>query len=94
MVAGHQRLLLTALVCGLLVSFKALHSQPVHPELWLAPLPPIQRPDGARAGAKDYEMLFLPGAPWVVVAKHLSVFKIYPELLRDASDVDLRHLID
>ena len=67
--------------------------QPPQPELWLAPLQPYVRVDGSKAGAVDYFDLFRPNAPWADTARHVSVFKIYPELLRSASDDELRRMV-
>ena len=63
------------------------------PEVWLAPLQPAERKDGTKAGAIDYFALFQPNAPWQATARHVSVFKVYPELLRSASDEELRAML-
>src|SRR5690348_12667857 len=62
------------------------------PELWLAPLQPLVRPDGTEAGSADYFDLFKSEAAWQTVATHATVFQIYPELLRSASDADLQRM--
>jgi hypothetical protein len=46
-----------------------------------------------RAGAEDYMQLFEVDAPWTTVQQHVSVFKIYPEFIRRASDDDIRKLV-
>ena len=65
-------------------------AQARHPELWIAPLQPYERKDGSKAGAVDYFGLFHMDAAWADTARHTTVFKIYPELLRSSSDDQLR----
>ncbi len=62
-------------------------------QIWLAPLPLTVRTDGTVAGTRDYFDMFAPKAPWQSVASKVSVFKIYPELLRSASDDQIRALV-
>ena len=62
------------------------------PEVWLAPLHPNNRASGK--GASDYYDLFQTSAPWQAVASNVSVFQIYLDLLRKASDNDIRRLLD
>ena len=64
------------------------------PQIWVALAPGHQRPNGTFAGAADFADLFSPGAPWSTVAGRVGVFKIYPELVRDGSDAELRRLLD
>src|ERR1700694_5959916 len=59
------------------------------PRVWFAPLPAIMRPDGQAAGATDFDDLFRPGADWGRAGQRISVFKIYGETLRHASDAQL-----
>jgi hypothetical protein len=61
------------------------------PQIWFAPLHPNDRPGGK--GAADYFSLFQPTSPWQTVSSHISVFQIYLDLLRRASDEDLRRLL-
>jgi hypothetical protein len=61
--------------------------------IWLCPLQPLQRADGSQGGVEDYFDLFRPYSPWDFTAAHIRFFKIYPELVRSASDSQLRSLI-
>jgi hypothetical protein len=63
------------------------------PDIWFAPLQPTLRTDGSEAGAADFFSLFEADAPWKFASHHIAVFKIYPELLQNASDDELRRLI-
>jgi hypothetical protein len=78
---------------GIVVNFGPAQGADKLPEIWLAPLQPVQRSNGALAGSVDYSDLFSPDAPWATVSQHVSVFKIYPDLLRRASDDELRRMI-
>jgi len=71
----------------------AAQAQARQPTIWFAPMQPLQRPDGAQAGSIDYFTMFEPSASWAFAATHVSVFKIYPELLRDATDDQVLLLI-
>lgn len=62
------------------------------PEIWLAPLHPNDRPGGL--GAADYFELFSPAAQWQGVALHVSVFQIYLDLIKRASDEQLSQLLE
>ena len=87
----------TRLALGLCLMFDASLSAPAQArdfqKIWFAPMQPSQRPDGTQAGSIDYFGMFEPRAPWTFAAKHVSVFKIYPELLRDATDDQIRRVI-
>jgi hypothetical protein len=76
----------------LLIAFSMSQANAGEPEIWLAPLDPIERPFNGTKGSADYFDLFLPGAPWVVSAKHIKVFKIYPQLVAYGSDEDLARM--
>jgi hypothetical protein len=76
------------------VTFMSERAHAAHlPRIWLAPMQLLQRPDGAQAGSTDYFAMFEPGAPWEFAATHVSVFKIYSDLLRDATDDQIRRVI-
>jgi len=89
--------LVCGIVCHLGLAFvvfaSAVAAAEPHPSIWFAPMQPSIRPDGTEAGSIDYFDLFTSSAPWGVAASHVSVFKIYPELLRDATDDQIRRLI-
>lgn len=65
-------------------------------QIWLSPLQPIQHPSNApnsgRVGSADFFGLFEPSAPWSSVAGRVAVFKIYPDVLNEGSDDQLRHM--
>jgi hypothetical protein len=67
----------------------AIAAAPCHaskPTIWFCPLD--LRPDGH--GASDYMELFKPDAAWQKAARHVGVFKIYPQWIHNASDQDLK----
>src|ERR1700733_6920493 len=87
----HRRHRLTAFALWMLAAVCPALGAP--PEIWFAPMQPTRRANGADAGVVDYTDLFSPGSPWPVVATHVSVFKVYPAWVRDASDDALRRMI-
>jgi hypothetical protein len=90
---ANTRRFIMLTIFGLAYTVGQSRAEPKAAEIWMAPLHPIQRPNGALAGSTDYDDLFTPDAPWSSVAGKVSVFKIYPDFLRKASDDELRRMI-
>ena len=63
------------------------------PIIWFAPLQPRINPDGNFAGVVDYYDLFKAGADWDYTADNISVFKVYPEFVQNATDNQIKDLI-
>ena len=69
------------------------HSEAVdNPEIWFGPKDPF-RAVAADRGSPEYMQLFQPGAGWAKAAGYVRVFKLYPQLMRRASDADLKTIL-
>ncbi len=66
------------------------------PLIWFAPLDPYPRPlaNGVTlVGSPDFLDLFSATAPWSDAATRVHVFKLYPQFMGTASDVDLVRVV-
>jgi hypothetical protein len=90
-----MRSMLTAVLmaAGLAWPMAGRAADPVRPETWLVPMPPLTAPGDPRSGATDYFDMFKPGAPWDYVAKRIKVFEIYRDRELLMSDDQLRLLL-
>lgn len=64
------------------------------PKVWFAPLPPLPRgPGRPYLGSTDFMRLFTPRAPWRRAATQVGVLKLYGEWVWNASDAQLRQVV-
>ena len=87
------RALAGCFVISMVLCLSSFADGSAHPDIWFAPLQPLIRSDGSHGGAQDYFSLFDNGARWKNVAANTKYFKLYPELLQNASDEELHRLI-
>lgn len=86
------RLLLFA-ISAVCVGWGAAWTATAGTDVWLAPLDPLTRPFNGTHGSADYFDLFRNDARWPATAARVKVFKIYPQLILEASDDAISHVL-
>lgn len=60
------------------------------PLIWFCPLDPLVRPEVGYGGSPQYMELFSTEAAWTQAAARVSVYKIYPQWVTQATDEELK----
>jgi hypothetical protein len=84
--------LLSATIAAALFLPAVAHAAGPAPEIWVTPQQPSDLPGTDKPPGNDFFRLFPADAPWPTVAGRVAVFKIYLDVVRHASDDELRSI--
>ncbi len=73
--------------------FSPVLSKEDFPQIWFAPLDNLYRSYNKTKGPDDYPELFNNPGQWDQAARHVDVFKIYPDWAERAEDASLRSML-